>query len=58
MGIKILIVERESRAKEKKKKKERQENERKAVQCKGMAKNEKAEEKNEDYGKETYLGDR
>lgn len=56
VGIKILIVERESRAKQKKKK--RQENERKAVQCKGMTKNEKAEGKNEDYGKETYLGDR
>ena len=52
MGIKILIVERESRAKQKKKK--RQENERKAVQCKGMTKNEKAEGKNEDCISEMF----
>ena len=36
----------------------RQEDKRKAVQCKGMTKNEKAGEKSEDQGKETYLGDR
>lgn len=56
MGLKILIVETESRTKEKKKR--RQEDERKAVQYKGTTKNDKTEEKNEDYGKETYLGDR
>lgn len=36
----------------------RQEDERKAMQCKGLTKNEKAGGKSEDYGKETYLGDR
>ena len=36
----------------------RQEDERKAVQCKGMTKNEKVGGESEEQGKETHLGDR